>query len=107
MPKFMVAANYSKEALAGILRDGGSSRTKVVQAMAESVGGRLESIYWALGDTDVYVIFDADDAITAAAIAAKVGATGTSTRTTLLLTADDVDAMAAKSQGVEYSPPGS
>ena len=45
--------------------------------------------------------------ITAAAVAAKVTASGAVTaRTIALMTADDVDAMATKGQSVEYRPPG-
>ena len=107
MPKYLFKASYTKEGIAGLLREGGSSRTKAIEAVADSVGGTVESIYWAFGDTDVYLIADAPDAISAGALSAKISASGSVITTTVpLFTADDIDQMATKSQNVDYRPPG-
>ncbi len=107
MPKYLYKANYTKDGLAGLLREGGSGRAKAIATLADSVGGTLESIHWAFGDTDVYLIVDLPDAVTAGALSAKVAMSGAvNITTTPLVTADEMDAIAAKSQNVEYRPPG-
>ena len=70
MPKFLYKANYTKAGLEGLLREGGSSRAKAIQMVAESMGGTVESMYWAFGETDVYLICDLPDAVAAGAVSA-------------------------------------
>lgn len=107
MTKFLFKANYTKDGLAGLMREGGSSRVKAIDMLAESVGGRVESMYWAFGETDVYLIVDLPDAVTAGALSAKTAMSGAvNITTTQLVTADEMDAIVAKSQNVDYRPPG-
>ena len=57
-----------------------------VMKAAESVGGRVESFYFAFGDTDAFVIADVPDHASAAAIALTVSAGGgAAVRTAVLL----------------------
>jgi uncharacterized protein with GYD domain len=106
MAKYMVQASMSRDALRGTLSEGGSARAAAVRATVEGLGGTLESFYYAFGDYDVVGIADMPDNISAAAFAATVAAAGVgSVRTTVLLTPDEIDAVAAKA--VEYRPPGS
>jgi uncharacterized protein with GYD domain len=85
---------------------GGSSRRDAVAKVAESVGGSLDSFYFAFGDHDVYTVVDLPDNEAAAAVAITVNAAGgASIRTTVLLTPEEVDAAAERS--VDYRPPGS
>lgn len=65
----------------------------------------MEAFYFAFGENDAYVILDLADNLTAAAISLAVTSTGAvSTKTTVLLTAEEID-QAAKSP-VDYQPPG-
>jgi uncharacterized protein with GYD domain len=106
MPKYMFAATYTKQGLEGIRSAGGQSRIDAIGSMAEGVGGKLESFYFAFGDVDAYVIVDLPDDETAASVALTVGASGAAgVRTTKLLTAAQVDAAIGKTVG--YRPPGS
>jgi uncharacterized protein with GYD domain len=106
MPKYMIEASYSPEGVEGVKNKGGSSRRDAVAEMAESVGGKLESFHFAFGDPDAYVIVDLPDNEAAAAAALAVGsAGGAKTKTTVLLTPDEVDAAAKLS--ASYRPPGS
>ena len=58
-----------------------------LQAAAESVGGSLESLYFAFGDTDVFAVADLPDNAAAAALALNVTAAGgANVRTVVLLT---------------------
>jgi uncharacterized protein with GYD domain len=105
MPKYLVQANYVGEGLKGLLKEGGSSRRAAVEKLFGSVGGRVEAFYYAFGDTDLFVIADVPDNVTAAALSLIVNAAGTATaKITVLLTAEEIDAAAKKTPS--YRPPG-
>ena len=105
MPKFLITASYTAQGVKGLLRDGGSSRRAVVQKAAESVGGKLESLYFAFGDHDVFAICDLPDNVAATAVSLAIGESGSvHATTTPLITAEEVDAAAKKS--VSYRAPG-
>jgi uncharacterized protein with GYD domain len=105
MPKYLIEASYTPDGVKGVQSGGGSSRRDAVAKVAESVGGRMESFYFAFGDHDVYTVLDLPDNETATAVALTVNAAGgASVRTVVLLTPEEVDAAAKRS--VEYRPPG-
>jgi len=105
MPKYMFRASYTPAGAAGVLKEGGSARLKAVRALVESVGGKVEAAYWAMGADDFILIADAPDTAAAAAASLTVGASGAASVTTSeLLTAADVDEIAKRR--VEYRPPG-
>jgi uncharacterized protein with GYD domain len=105
MPKYLVEASYTVEGVKGIQSAGGSSRRDAIAALAESVGGQLESFYFAFGDRDVYTVVDLPDNESATAVALTVNASGAvKVRTTVLVTPEEVDAAAERS--VEYRAPG-
>jgi len=71
----------------------------------ESLGGKVEACYYALGDHDVVLIVDMPDVISGAALGLRVSASGlVRTKTTALLTIDEADR--ALSKTVDYRPPG-
>ena len=105
MPKFLLQVNYVGEGIKGLLGEGGSSRKAAAEALVKSLGGNLESMYFAFGDTDVYAIADLPDHHAAAAAALTLNASGrTTAKTTLLLTPDDMDAAVKLSPS--YRAPG-
>jgi uncharacterized protein with GYD domain len=105
MPKFLVEASYTPEGLKGLLKDGGTGRRKAVEEAVKSLGGKLEAMYFAFGKHDVVTILDVPDNATAAAMALAVNASGGSvTRTTTLLTPEEVDQAIKKT--VRYRAPG-
>ena len=56
------------------------------------MGGKLESYHFAFGDTDYFIIVDLPDNNAAAAVSLTIGASGAiANRTTVLLTAAEVD----------------
>ncbi len=61
MPKFLIEASYTLEGVRGVQSEGGSGRRDAIAKVAESVGGRLESFYFAFGDRDAYVVVDPPD----------------------------------------------
>ncbi|MBI2886983.1 MAG: GYD domain-containing protein [Chloroflexi bacterium] len=105
MPKYLIQATYTTEGVKGLLKEGGSARRKAVEDALSSVGGTLEAVYFAFGDTDVYVICDVPDAESAIAISLIAGATGTvHVKTTVLITTEQMDAATKKT--VRFRPAG-
>jgi uncharacterized protein with GYD domain len=105
MPKYLVEINYTAEGIKGVLDKGGSAREEAGREAVESAGGKLEALYFAFGDTDVYAICDMPNHAAAASVAMTVSATGLlSAKTTVLLTPAEIDA--AGQQSVKYRPPG-
>jgi len=97
MPKYLVQANYVGEGIKGLLKEGGSSRRAVVEKLFASLGGKVEAFYYAFGDTDLFIIADVPDNVTAAALSLTVNAAGAATsRITVLLTPEEIDAAAKK-----------
>jgi uncharacterized protein with GYD domain len=71
----------------------------------QALGGKMESIYYAFGSTDVFVICDLPDNVSAAAMSLAVSGSGlVKITTTPLLTVDEVDA--ALDKAVKYRAPG-
>lgn len=105
MPRYLFEVSYTHEGIQGIKKEGGSSRADLVGKMLADLGGSLEAFYFAFGEDDVVLIADLPDHITAAAIGITVGAAGgATTKTTVLLTPEEIDAASHKS--VAYRAPG-
>jgi uncharacterized protein with GYD domain len=105
MAKFLFEAHYTPEGAKGIAKEGGSARRAAIEKAVTGLGGKLETFYFAFGGVDAYVIVYLPDNVTAAAMALAVGQSGlASTRTVVLLTADEVDTATKKS--VTYRGPG-
>ena len=105
MPKFLIRASYTAAGAAGVLKEGGSGRAKAIEALAKSVGGSVESMYWALGADDFFCICDMPDTAAVAALSLTVGASGAANiATAQLLTAAEVDDVVGRR--VEYRAPG-
>jgi uncharacterized protein with GYD domain len=105
MPKYLLQVSYTLDGVKGVVSKGGSAREAAARAAAESVGGSLDSLYFAFGDTDVFALADLPDNAAAAALALTVTAAGgANVRTTVLLTPAEIDAATGKT--VKYTPPG-
>ena len=105
MPKYLFQLSYSTEGFKTLLKDGGSKRRELTEQFMKELGGKVEAYYFAFGDSDVYVIADAPDTVTAAATAVSVNALGVvKLKTTVLLTPEEVDQ--ATKMAVSANPPG-
>ena len=105
MAKFLSQSKYSTDGLKGLLKEGATGRKEAIEKLISSVGGRIESFYYAFGDTDLFMICDMPDNASAVAASLIVNASGAATTTlTPLLTPDDVDAATKKT--ADYRPPG-
>ena len=105
MPKYLFKSSLNAEGIKGTMADGGTGRKAAVEAALASVGGSLEVMYYAFGDTDAYAIVDLPSAAHAVSAAAMVGASGTgSVETVVLIEPATVDEAAGIS--AVYRPPG-
>jgi len=105
MAKYLFEGRYNAEGIKGVLKEGGSGRKAAVEAALKGLGGHIEAMYYAFGDTDVYVIVEAPDNVTAAALAMGISAAGSvGVKTTVLLTVDEIDQAGKKT--LSYRAPG-
>lgn len=105
MSHYLFESNYTAEGLSGLMKDGGTGRRKAIEELCTSVGGHLETMHFAFGDTDVFVMADLPDDEAAASVALKVSASGKATvRTVKLLTVEQIDE--AVGRKLAYRAPG-
>ncbi len=105
MPKYLISGSYVGEGIKGLLKEGGTKRKEAVEQLIGSLGGTVESVHFAFGDDDFFIIVDVPDNVKAAAgslIASSTGAV--SVKITVLLTPEELDEVSKVS--VEYRPPG-
>lgn len=105
MPKYLLEVSLSKKGLQGTLKEGGTARRAAAEALVKSVGGKLESFYYAFGDRDVFVLIEVPDNASAARVATAVTASGAgSVKTTVLLSPKEIDQIGKSTP--DYRPPG-
>ena len=105
MPTYLFQASYTAEGLKGLFKDGGSKRREDLSAAVSELGGKLESIYYAFGDSDVYAILKMPNNVSTATLSLKITASGAvKVKTVVLLTPEEIDQ--ATKMSVSYRPPG-
>ena len=92
MSKYPFEANYVGDGIKGLMREGGTKRRDAVVEALKSVGGSLESFYYAFGETDVVGVFDIPEQANAAALSLMINSSGAvDLRLKPLLTPEDID----------------
>jgi uncharacterized protein with GYD domain len=105
MPKYLMEASYTAEGARGLAKEGGSSRRKTVEETVKSLKGSVEAFYYAFGSSDVVLILDLPDAVTAAAVSLAINQTGSvQLKSTVLMSPEEMDQAAKKA--VNYRAPG-
>ena len=105
MPRYLLQATYTTDGVKGLLKDGGTKRRSAIQQMVTGLGGKVETVYFAFGEADVYVFVEASDAVSVAAMSLAVNASGAANvRTIQLLTPEEIDQATKKT--VTYRAPG-
>ena len=105
MAKYLFMARYVGKGIDGLRKEGGSARRAAAAEVLSSVGGKLESFYFAFGEDDVVGIADLPDAASATAFSLIINASGVvNLRLKPLITPEEVDASIKKK--VTYRPPG-
>ena len=105
MPKYLVEASYTAEGLKGLIKDKASGRKKAVAQALADLGGKLDGIYFTIGERDVLLLCECPDYASVAALGLAASASGVvRTKITPLLTVEELDETIAR--GVNYRPPG-
>ena len=106
MPKYLVKASYTVEGTKGLIKGGGgTARRNAVQQMMQGIGGKVESFYYAFGHDAAFVILDAPNNVSVAAVSLAVKAAGgANSEVIVLLTPEEID-QAAK-MTINYRAPG-
>jgi uncharacterized protein with GYD domain len=103
MSKYLIRGNYVGDGLAGLRSDGGAKRLAAATAAIESVGGTLDCLYDAFGDTDLFGIIDAPDEAAAANASLLINSSGAASITLTPLLDPSV---IGGGTGGSYSAPG-
>lgn len=108
MPHYLIRATYTPETWARLIKNP-NDRQEAARAALAQVGGKLEAFYFAFGETDAYIIFEAPDNVAASALSLAVGSSGamSSFVTTVLLTPAEALSAMTKAGKVAYRAPGS
>lgn len=105
MPKFLLQVSYTVEGVKGLRKEGGTARRVAAEQLVKSLGGSIESFYYAFGDYDVYTVVDMPDHASMSAAALAIAASGAVTgKTTVLISPEEVDAAVKKTPS--YRAPG-
>ncbi len=97
MAKYLVQFTYEGEGLQGLVKEGGSKRREAVTKLVKSLGGRLEAYYFSFGEFDGMAIVEGRDLASHLAGTLAIGASGrVRTKTTILITPEEVDAAVKK-----------
>jgi uncharacterized protein with GYD domain len=107
MPKYLVEGRYTSDGIKGLAREVSSGRRVDIAKTIESAGGKLEAFYFAFGDADFYIIFDVPDNVSAAALSMVANQSRfVACKTTVLMTADEMDRAVKQTKAIEFLPPG-
>jgi uncharacterized protein with GYD domain len=106
MPYYLVQASYTHEAWTALLKNP-QDRTSGLRTLIEGLGGTLHGLYYAFGDHDVVVLYEAPDDQSAAAVSLSAAAPGhlKEIKTTVLLTPSELTAVLQKAGAQSYQAP--
>ena len=105
MPRYLLQASYSTEALAAMIKKP-QNRTEAVRKAIEKIGGSMDAIWLSFGDYDIVTIMEMPNNASAAAFALAIAAGGAckSVKTTPLLTVEEGMAAMKKAGNSGYKP---
>jgi uncharacterized protein with GYD domain len=106
MPTFMTQFSYTGKAWQDLAKHP-EDRSIPLRKLTESLGGKLLSLYYAMGDYDGVVIYEAPDADAAATVILAAGLAGhlRTTKTTQLFSIDEALGVLGKVGGIAYPAP--
>jgi uncharacterized protein with GYD domain len=104
MSKYLLKINYVGAMAAGLRKEGGTSRVIQAKKTVESLGGTIESLYYAFGETDAYLICDLPSHAHATNASLLLKSVGFDSTTTVLITPEEVDE--ATKLNPDYKAPG-
>jgi uncharacterized protein with GYD domain len=107
MPLYLVRFSYTPESWKKLIQNP-EDRRGAVRELVESVGGKLQGFWYAFGGHDGYLLVEAPDNVSAAAVsvAASAGGGVRTSETTVLLSVDEMLDALNRAGDVSYTPPG-
>jgi uncharacterized protein with GYD domain len=103
--RYLWKVSYTVEGAKGLLKDGGTVRQAEMRKVVKQAGGKLEAFYFALGESDAYMIAELRDSASVAAVSLAIFSSGGARITTVpLMTPAEMDV--AVMEFVNYTPPG-
>ena len=107
MPLYLTTFSYTPATWTRLIANP-EDRRKAAQTYIESVGGKLNGFWYAFGAHDAYILWEAPDNVSMAAVALAITGGGalSSLETTLLLTVDETLDALRKAKEIQYRPPG-
>lgn len=106
MAHYLMQVSYTTGAVKAMVANP-QNREDAARKLVESLGGKLHSFHFALGEFDVVMIAEMPDNAAAASVGLTTGSSGALARfqtTALLTTAEGTDAM-RKAKAGSYAPP--
>ena len=106
MPLYLVRFSYTAEAWKKLIENP-EDRRQPVEALVESLGGKLHGFWYAFGEQDGVVLIEAPDNVRAAAVSVTASASGAikSTQMTVLLTVEELMESLRRAAQVSFEPP--
>ena len=106
MPGYMIQLAYAPETLAGFVKKP-TDRTKVIEALADKIGGRLAGSWFCFGEYDAVIVIEGANMTGAAACAMAASSSGAFTKfhTTPLLSVEEGMAAMKQASSLGYKPP--
>jgi uncharacterized protein with GYD domain len=107
MPLYLTRFSYTPGTWAKLIKNPEDRRVAATQYI-EAVGGKLHGFWYAFGEQDGYVLWEAPDNPSMAATAIAIGAGGAlrSMETTVLLSVEETVSALKKASAINYRPPG-
>ena len=107
MQNFLTRFSYTPETWAKLIKNPEDRRVAAKQYI-ESVGGRLQGFWYAFGNNDAYILWEAPDNVSMAAteIAIRAGGALSSIHTTVLMSVEDTMSALSKAASIKYWKPG-
>lgn len=107
MSLFLVKFTYTPETWAKMITNP-EDRRRPVNALAESLGGKLHHMWYAMGEADGYCVVEAPDNESAASIAVATCASGSMKQfsTTALITVEETLEALRRAGEVNFKSPG-
>jgi len=107
MPSYLTRFSYTPETWARMIANPEDRRT-AADAYITSVGGTLHGFWYAFGEHDGYVLWEAPDNASMAAVALAITGGGAlrAFDTTVLLTVEETIGALRTAAGIGYRPPG-
>ncbi len=106
MPRFLLEVSYTSDAWAAQLENP-TNRPQAIKPALDAIGVKIESSFFAFGESDIVAIVDAADDVTAAALSLCISASGVakSVKTTPLMAMEEgIEAMRKAARGLAVYP---